>query len=382
MPAKSVIELLPLYQQVRLELENFLADWPVKTQIPTEKEIVERFKVSRVTARKALQAMRRDGTLESFPGRGTFLARSVTARTSAARSANLIGLLVPNASDPMVGGVVRGVEAEASRHGCHVLLSHDHNNPELQITQLGKMLEARAKGILLYPDRFVTERREFLDLLEEFRRRAVPLVFLDRYVPNTGFPCVMTDNVSGMYQVTEHVICCGRRRPALIGFWPSNTVHQDRRRGFVEALRDHGLPPRPALEAEISGDRDFFQAARETVTSWVRGKKREALPFDSIVCMFDMLAFGAFTALREAGFSVPGDVALSGYDNFDSEVYRTLGLELTSVQQPRDETGATAVGLLLKQIGRRAPAAGRMRNVLLPPKLVVRTSCGEKAAGR
>lgn len=377
MASKSVMDLLPRYQRVRLELESYLSGLDIGAKIPTEQEIIKQFKISRVTARKALQLLRSEGTVESFPGRGTFLAKLPT-RASTVLQSRLIGLLVPNASAPMVGEIVWGVEAEATRRGYHVLLSHDHNDPELQIAQLGKMLDTQVAGILLYPDRFVTERKEFLRLLREIKKRNVPLVLLDRYIPNVDFPCVMTDNVQGMYQLTEHLICCGRRRPALVGFWPSNTVHRDRRRGVTEALRDHGLGPAPVLEVEIQGEEDFFQAARDAVAGWVKGRPASDLPFDSIICMFDMLAFGAFSALRDAGLRVPDDVALVGYDNFDSEIYRALGLELTSVQQPLDDEGATAAGLLIDRIENK-PRAGRAIHVLLPPRVVVRTSCGAKA---
>ena len=144
-------------------------------------------------------------------------------------------------------------------------------------------------------------------------------------------------------------------------------------------LRDHGLSPDPpVLEVEIQGEEDFFQAARDAVAGWVKGRSASDLPFDSIICMFDMLAYGAFSALREAGLRVPDDVALVGYDNFDSEIYRALGLELTSVQQPLDDEGATAAGLLMDRIENK-PRTGRANHILLPPRVVVRTSCGAKA---
>lgn len=381
MASKSVIALLPRYQRVRLEVESYLAELPVGTKIPTERELIDKFNISRVTVRKALQALRENGTLESFPGRGTFVAKlaipTKADEPATSRPVRLLGLLVPNTTEPMVGGIVRGVEAEATRRGYHMLLSHDYNDPELQIKQLGKMLETPVAGILLYPDRFVTERKDFLALLQEFKRRDLPLVLLDRYIPGVDFPCVMTDNVQGMYQLTEHLICCGRRRPALIGFWPTNTVHQDRRRGFVEALRDRGLSPVPTREVEVEADQDFFHAAHDAVAEWVKGKTPAELPFDSIICMFDLLAYGAFTALREAGFRVPEDVALVGYDNFDSKIYRSLGLELTSVQQPLDDEGSTAASLLIDRIEGK-PRTGRANHLLLPPHLVVRTSCGAR----
>ena len=376
MRSKNVMDLLPRYQRVRLELEEHLSGLSIGAKIPTERELIKQFKISRVTARKALQLLRSDGTLESHPGRGTFLAK-LPSRPPSLPQSRLLGLLVPNASAPMVGGIVWGVEAEATRRGYHVLLSHDHNDPELQIAQLGKMLDTQVAGILLYPDRFVTERKEFLGLLREIKKRNIPLVLLDRYIPNVDFPCVMTDNVQGMYQLTEHLIFCGRRRPALVGFWPSNTVHRDRRRGVTEALRDHGLNPAPVIEVEIQGEEDFFQAARDAVAGWVKDRSASELPFDSIICMFDMLAYGAFSALRDAGLKVPDDVALVGYDNFDSEIYRTLGLELTSVQQPLDDEGATAAGLLIDRIENK-PRTGRASHILLPPRLVVRTSCSAK----
>lgn len=375
MAAKTVIELLPRYQRVRLELEKYLSEQPVGTKIPTERELIKKFDISRVTARKALQSLRKDGTLESTPGRGTFLARLPAAPTTGIVQTKLIGLLVPNATEPMVGGIVRGVEAEATRRGYHMLLSHDHNDPELQIRQLEKMMTAQVAGILLYPDRFVTERKEFLVLLKNLKKRGIPLVLLDRYIAGLDFPCVMTDNVQGMYQLTEHLICCGRRRPALVGFWPTNTVHRDRRRGVIEALRDHGLKPEPVLECEVGADQDFFDTARAAVAGWVKGRRAADLSFDSIICMFDLLAYGAFTALREAKLCVPDDIALVGYDNFDSQVYRSLGLKLTSVQQPLDEEGATATSLLIDCIEGK-PRAERANHILLPPKLVVRTSCG------
>jgi DNA-binding GntR family transcriptional regulator len=112
MASKSVMDLLPRYQRVRLELESFLSGLDIGAKIPTEQEIIKQFKISRVTARKALQLLRSDGTLESFPGRGTFLAKLPT-RASTLPPSRLIGLLVPNASAPMVGGIVWGVEAEA-----------------------------------------------------------------------------------------------------------------------------------------------------------------------------------------------------------------------------------------------------------------------------
>ncbi|HVU35765.1 MAG TPA: GntR family transcriptional regulator [Opitutaceae bacterium] len=367
--------MIPRYQRLRLELDAYLAHLPIGAKIMTEHQLADKFSVSRVTARKALEQLRQDGTLISVPGRGTFLEKTVVHSRNGAAKSQFIALLVPSGQTTKIGEIIEGAEKTAAQRGYQMVISHDHDDPKLQIAQLRKLALTQVAGIMLFPDRFVSERAEFLALLEDLKRRNLPVVLLDRYLPNLDLPCVMTDNVQGMYELTEHLICCGRRRLALLGFWASNTVHMARRKGFIEALRDHKLPSHPVKEGNIPGAKDFFRAAHDVVAGWVAGKTAAELPFDAIVCMFDLLAYGAYTALQAVGLRVPEDVALVGYDNLDSEMYRTMGLELTSVQQPLAAEGSAAAELLIDLVEGKSNGR-RSSHVLLPPKLVVRTSCG------
>lgn len=371
-----MLNMLPHYQRVRLKLEEYLSTLPIGSKIMTEKELAERFNVSRVTARRALKSFRDEDILQSYPGRGTFLTKELKETGTLRTHIRLIGLLVPSVQSQMIATIVRGVEAEATRRRYQVVLSHDHNDPQLQEVQARKMLESQVAGLMVYPDRAVTERPGFLKVLEEFRKRDKPLVLIDRYIPQVEAPCVMTDNVRGMFQVTEHLICSGRRRVALLGLWPTNTVHVDRRKGFIDALREYGLPPRPVVEAD-TGAENFEQSAKRIVGEWVKGKTAEELPFDSIACMNDYTAYGAFLALREAGIRVPEDIAIIGYDNLETQTFKLLGLELTSVEQPLEQMGETAAATLINMI-ENIPTDKKNHHVLLQPRLVIHSSCGSK----
>jgi len=373
-----MLDMLPHYQRVRLKLEEYLSTLPIGSKIMTEKELAERFNVSRVTARRALKSFRDEDILQSCPGRGTFLTREIKETASFRSQTRLVGLLVPSVQSPMIATIVRGVEAEATRRRYQVVLSHDHNDPELQEEQARKMLESHVAGMLVYPDRAVTERPDFLKVLKDFKKRNKPLVLIDRYIPQVDAPCVMTDNVRGMFQVTEHLICSGRRRVALLGLWPTNTVHVDRRKGFLDALREYGLPPKPVLEADIGVD-NFERSAKQIVAGWIKGKSAAELPFDSIACMVDYAAYGAYLALREAGVRVPEDVAIVGYDNLQSEMFKLVGLDLTSVEQPLEQMGETAVTTLINLI-ENIPNTKKNHHVLLQPKLVIQSSCGSQAS--
>ena len=373
--SKNMLDLLPRYQRVRMELERELAGLDIGAKIPTEHEIVEKYKVSRVTARMALRSLRKDGTVKSYAGRGTFLARKVVPSGTVTGGTRFIGVVVPS-TQGQLSEIVCAVEAQAAKMGYHMVLAYDNNDPKLQAKQIHSVLSANVDGLIVYPDREATERSDFLKMLSNIGRKGTPLVLLDRYVAGFELPCVMTDNIRGMYEATEHLICCGRRRIALIGLWENNTVHQDRRKGFMDALRDAGIHE-PVCEAN-TGIQPFDRAAYEIVSGWIKGKDAKRLPFDSIVCMNDRIAHGAFTALRDAGIQVPQQVALVGYDNVDSAFFRSRGLNLTSVEQPLAQMGSIAVEMLVDEIkGRQKDRMNRHR--LLSPKLVVRTSCGEQA---
>jgi len=94
--------------------------------------------------------------------------------------------------------------------------------------------------------------------------------------------------------------------------------------------------------------------------------------------MSDFLAYEAFDALHEAGFRIPEDVALVGFDNMNTAAIRSP-LQLTTVQHPLEDIGLTAAGLLIDQLENKSrPIPGN--HILLPPKLVLRTSCGSTAA--
>jgi len=287
---------------------------------------------------------------------------------------------VPSVTYVSIGKIVQGIEAEATRRGYHIILAHDHNESKEQIAHLRKMMGADIAGLLLYPDRSVTERGEFVEVLRQIEEQKLPLVLLDRSLPGFDFPCVMNDNVRGSYMVTEHLIGSGRRRLAYIGNWSKNSASIERRQGFVEALRDHGLAPTPVAEGEVGTVDDIAHEAGYRITSrWIAGNRAGDLPFDGIVCEMDEIAFGVYAALEEAGLRVPEDVALCGYDNKDSMQFRGSGLQLTSVQQPLEAIGANAVGLLIDQLENR-PRAGGASRIILPPALIIRTSCGTKGA--
>ena len=169
------------------------------------------------------------------------------------------------------------------------------------------------------------------------------------------------DNVQGGRDVTAHLIAEGHKRIAFIGTATSATPEfLDRHNGYADALKSARLPRSLTLHVDaLSSEADGYDAAIRLIA---RGE-----PFDGIVCASDLIGLGAMRALQERGLNIPGDVAVTGFDDILS-----AGLAnppLTTVTQQPGEAGAMLVDTLLRLV-RNEPAESRM----LPARLVVRRS--------
>lgn len=348
----------------------------VGDRLPSERQLSVELGISRVTLRRAMESLHREGFLDTRRGGGTRIAKPVSPPPPppGQTARRLLGLVVPTVENSFISRIVRGAEAFAAEASFHVALAHDHGDMDYQIEQLRRMIDSDVAGLAVYPDSGNLVRPEFHALIRRVEARSLPLVMIDRYVPGLDTTSVMSDNVAGMYSATEHLILGGHRRLSLLSFGPEGGVaDQDRRKGFMLALRDYGLSPKPVFEIPL-GTRGHETSAREAVAEQLRSTGGTAR-FDGIVCMQDNMAYGAFLALREAGLSVPGDAGLVGYDNLDRELFHSVGLNLTSIDQPAEEIGREAARQLISRI-EGSPVRSQAQHVLLKPRLVIRESCG------
>jgi DNA-binding LacI/PurR family transcriptional regulator len=169
------------------------------------------------------------------------------------------------------------------------------------------------------------------------------------------------DNLGGGRVATEHLIAGGRKRIAFLGDASDHYPEfHDRWRGYAEALGFTGLSVDPLLQVDAITTEDAGEVAARTLLD--RGA-----PFDAIVAASDLIAIGAMRALHAAGLSIPGDVAIVGFD--DIPAASQAHPPLTTVMQDPKLAGAKLVETLLDRI-REMPVA----SAILPTRLVVRAS--------
>jgi DNA-binding LacI/PurR family transcriptional regulator/signal transduction histidine kinase/ActR/RegA family two-component response regulator len=190
----------------------------------------------------------------------------------------------------------------------------------------------------------------------------LPMCSIGCVVP--GMPSVLVDSRPGMAALVEHVITVhGRRRLAFVSGPPKNPDSETRLAVLREVLEGHGIEFDPRLLA--IGTYHAPSGARAAQDLLETG-----LPFDALIVANDVMALSAVEVLRGRGIRIPRDVVVTGFD--DLVLARLASPPLTTVRQPLERMGTTAVGLILDQLaGKSVP-----ERVELPVEFVARASCG------
>lgn len=280
------------------------------------------------------------------------------ARALRANRTLVLGLLVPDATNPFFAQFSKAVEDVAFSQGFTLLFGNASDDPEREAFYLRSFGEQQIDGLLLMSVGGGTKSLGELDRLHS------RLVVVDRLLPNLEATTLIVDNEGGGFLGTNHLIEHGHRVIGCVSGPSDLTPSADRHRGWARALLEAGLKPLPTLIVRSDlHQRGGYEATR----ALLQNDNRPTAIFVST----DIQALGSLRAIADAGLSVPEDVAIVSFDGIVDSSYTVPGL--TTVAQPIAELGRTAMAKLIELV--RNPDAGTT-NEVLPVKLIVRGSCG------
>jgi LacI family transcriptional regulator len=301
--------------------------------------------VSHETRERVLTAM------EQLNYRPNALARSLRQGKT-----NTIGLVLPDSANPFFAEISRGIEDEAFKRGYSVFLCNTELDIQRELFYVDVLSKKQVDGII-----FVAAGDQ-ADSLDFLLRRNMPVVMIDRDVPNVEVDAVLTDHKLGGFLATRHLIELGHKRIACIAGPSSITPSAERITGYRRALEEAGISYDENLV--LRGDY-HAQSGLEITHSILKMNLRPT----AIFALNDLMALGALRAAAEADCSVPDDLAVVGYD--DLEIARFTNPPLTTISQPKKAIGAQAVSLLVDRMSQKSRAPSRL---VLPPELVIRRS--------
>jgi LacI family transcriptional regulator len=254
----------------------------------------------------------------------------------------------------------RGVERAAQRRGFDLLLrSVDVTDHEAHRRVLA--VARKSDGLILH-DRVLEPGQ-----IDEISRQ-VPIVTLAG-LPSPTTANVGSDNVAGMRALARHLLYDhGYSSLGYLSGYGDSPDSQARLRTLAAEAAAAGA----VLHAGPQWQGNYYAAGAAVVTERLLAS---GLPLPrAIVCANDQTALGVVHALRRSGVTVPGQVAVTGFD--DIPMARHVQPLLTTVRQPIGDLGETAFEVLYSMISREAPA---QRDISLPTRLMCRESCGCQA---
>ena len=334
----------------------------------TVRQLAKRFGASLATAQKAVKQLKEEGLLTADSTRsariGAAVFSRVTTRDPGGSAPPRLGLVVTDITNPFFSRVCRDVQRAAGDCGYQVLMAGSESNFHRERQVIEGFLEIGVEGLLICPGLDEACSVLYRSLIDQ----GVRLSFVSRRAEGVEADFVVAHNFAGGALAAGHFLSMGYDSFGYLGFGP-RLRRDERLQGFRSALLEEGVDLEPD---RIAGD-----DGRE-IANGRRGMRRlmqNARQPRAILAFNDLLAIGALEYCREHGISVPGQVAIAGFDNLPES--RVTSPPLTSVAYPVQSISRLAVQSIVDRIegsGDRPP-----NRILLEPHLVVRRSTDARA---
>jgi LacI family transcriptional regulator, galactose operon repressor len=286
------------------------------------------------------------------------------ARALATGRSNLIGVIVPNNSDPYYAEVIRAIEDASRCSGYHVLLANGSYEMEQYVDRVKEMMSLHMGGIIAAPP-FTIEKPRLGEFWQELRESTVEVVLINRQLNPPIFHQVAADYIDGVRKVVEALSARGHRRVAYISGRPAMLPIRQRLAAFRRFARKHGFEDDESLyeTSALTFEGGYEAGAR----LWTRNQVRPT----AIVAFSDVVGVGLLRFLDEAGVKVPDEASVVGFDGTAIGEYTQQSL--STVSTPMYEIGSEAFALLLGAMQGRVTEP---RSVILPVELKLRESIG------
>ncbi|MBA9077242.1 MULTISPECIES: LacI family DNA-binding transcriptional regulator [Rufibacter] len=274
---------------------------------------------------------------------------------------NVIGIIVPSLDTSFFSSVVHGMERVLNENGYSVLLYQTGESQVQEQKGVNTFLQSRVDGVLAS----VSAEKDQTEFYASLRKRQVPLLFFDRAIQELAIPSVTINDFQGGFAATEHLIQQGYQNIVHIMSDLHLTIFKERLRGYVEALKQHGLPVREEL---IFKGRVSLELGQQTVQQLLETQT----PFDAIFAAEDYTAMGALQTLQERGVPVPEKVGIIGFANEAFGAFVTPSL--STVDQQTVKMGEETARLFLQLSGQKNFYQETPERIVLDPILVPRKS--------
>lgn len=312
--------------------------------LPTEREIMERFSVSRQTVRQALNVLVQDGIIKKRQGSGSHIMSS-----RGTKKAKSVAIVTTYIDDYIFPDILRDVESVLARHNYATYISSTENMVGREREVLLDVLNRQVDGLLIEGTKTSLPNPN-MDLYQRIQEQGIPIVFIHGCPQAIENPVLVADdNQGGGYQLTRYLIEKGHRK--IGGIFKSDDIQgQLRYYGYTCAMRDSNIPLPDGCTLWYSTElRDLMLLGDETMLTFYIDCLLKGCT--AVVCYNDEVAYRLVSIMQKKGLRVPEDMAVASFDN--SHFSELSSVRITSLAHGSKKLGRTAAERLIELMNGR-----------------------------
>ena len=378
----STNERVPLYQQIQDYIRDIIAVEEMKSgdRIPTEKELMERFQVSKITVANAWTGLANEQVITRVHGKGSFVADR-GAKQGAPSSAvavqsrevgegrartGLIGLVMPSIDDYFAIRLIEGIQRTLEAEGYRSMIVLSSGKIEKEKAAIKELKALGAEGLLIFP----VDEEHYNEEILSMKFEGFPFVLMDRHLPGVETHFIASDGRQGVRLAIDHLWELGHREIAICSDSPLMTVTvQERIEGYITALKDKGALINPAhMITGFTLAESLKESEGHPLFRYIRNRMATAY-----ISLNGRLGVHIYQMARQAGLDVPGDVSIVSFDD-PTSIVEEFSI-FTHINQFEREMGVKAASKLLEVI-RGDRNAKYFDKTLIEPRLVIRQTSG------
>ena len=286
------------------------------------------------------------------------------ARNLRNQTTNTIGVIMHELNSNFMTSVLAGIEKVTTDAGYDIIIAHSSESFNKEIANAKNLFDKRVDGLIASLS-FDTKN---LDHFKPFKEKNVPVIFFDRVEQEGNNTVVVIDNDKCGYQATQHLIEQGCKKIVHITASLKRNVYSKRFKGYKAALADYGIP----YDDSLLIINDLSESA--AIESAMQMLKMDPLP-DAAFITNDFVASVVMRTLKENGITIPGQIAIVGFNN--DAICTLVEPALSTINYPGIDVGEVAARNLINHL----KGIGNMQNtntIIIRSNLIIRKSSLKK----
>lgn len=373
----------PLYQKIQDYIRELIATEGLRTgdRIPTEKELMKRFNVSKITVVNAMVGLANDSIITRVPGKGSFVSSGEPAEAEeAAPSApviseerapikggtRIIGLVMPSIYDYFAIRLIEGVQRALGEKGYRTMILLSDGDVEKEKEAFKTLMEMGSEGLLVFP----VDEENYNEEILSMKFSGYPFVLIDRFLPGVETNYIAADGRLGTSLAVDYLWELGHREIAICSDSPLQTVTvQERIEGYMNALKNKGALINPAHMITGFQVNSLKDAEKHPLYRYIRNRMATAY-----ITLNGKLGVQIYQMARKAGLRVPEDLSIVSFDD-PTSIVEELSI-FTHIKQFEHEMGYRAAQTLIEIIEGGSDRSGKYSKTLIKPELVIGQTTG------